>query len=152
MSSVLVAVTGFHVLVLVLLFVATLDKGWWVLPDGAQLNLWVDCVRTGNRSWSCSRNGNTAAQALQVASLLLSAVSLLLLLAQLQAPRGRRLWAAGGTQLTAGLLALAGAGLVTSQGRGPPGSRFGHCLGVAWLGGALALANGVAYTCLRTTQ
>ncbi|XP_071657144.1 epithelial membrane protein 3-like [Patagioenas fasciata] len=151
MGCVLVAVTGLHVLVLLLLFVATLDKGWWVLPDGAQLNLWVDCVQTGNRSWSCSRNGNAAPQALAVSSLLLSAASLLLLLLLLQgAPHGRRLWAAAGTQGMAGLLALAGAGLVTSEGRGPPGSRFGHCLGVAWLGGALALANGIAYGFLRT--
>ncbi|XP_037244447.1 uncharacterized protein LOC119148417 [Falco rusticolus] len=55
MSFLLFAVTALHVLVLVLLFVATLDKAWWVLPDEETVNLWYDCVlQNSTRSWVCA--------------------------------------------------------------------------------------------------
>lgn len=51
---------------------------------------------------------------------------------------------------SAGLLVLVGAGLYASApGIRWPGGRFGHCFALAWVGGALALANGGLYLRLR---
>uniref|UniRef100_A0A8U7NIC1 Uncharacterized protein n=1 Tax=Corvus moneduloides TaxID=1196302 RepID=A0A8U7NIC1_CORMO len=52
------AVAALHLLVLLLLFVATLDKGWWVLPDAQALNLWYDCApQNRSQGWECSSLG-----------------------------------------------------------------------------------------------
>uniref|UniRef100_A0A8C3UXV4 Uncharacterized protein n=1 Tax=Catharus ustulatus TaxID=91951 RepID=A0A8C3UXV4_CATUS len=52
------AVTALHLLVLLLFFIATLDKGWWVLPDSQGLNLWYDCApQNRSQGWECSSLG-----------------------------------------------------------------------------------------------
>ncbi|KAM9585609.1 epithelial membrane protein 3 [Morphnus guianensis] len=158
MSFLLFAVTALHVLVLVLLFVATLDKAWWVLPDEETVNLWYDCVfQNSTRSWVCASVADSpwlrAVQGLMVGALLLSSVAFALFLWQLHAgPRGRLFAASGGTQLLAGLAVLAGAGLYAAQGGRPPGGRFGHCFVLAWLCVPLALVSGVTYVHLRKRE
>ncbi|NWS65292.1 EMP3 protein, partial [Chunga burmeisteri] len=105
MSFLLFAVTALHVLILVLLFVATLDKAWWVLPDGETVNLWYDCVfQNSTQSWVCAsvadNPGVRAVQGLLVGALLLAAAAFLLFLWQLQAgPGGRLFVASGATQI-----------------------------------------------------
>ncbi|XP_074427464.1 epithelial membrane protein 3, partial [Larus michahellis] len=107
MSLLLLAVSALHLLLLLLLFVAILDKAWWVLPDAETLNLWYDCVlQNDTRSWVCTSLGDTpwlrAAQALLVGALLLSAAAFAIFLWQLHAgPRGRRFVPSGGAQLLA---------------------------------------------------
>ncbi|XP_056181818.1 epithelial membrane protein 3 isoform X2 [Falco biarmicus] len=107
MSFLLFAVTALHVLVLVLLFVATLDKAWWVLPDEETVNLWYDCVlQNSTRSWVCASVADSpwlrAVQGLMVAALLLSSAAFALFVWQLHTgPRGRLFSASGGTQLLA---------------------------------------------------
>ncbi|XP_072703906.1 epithelial membrane protein 3 isoform X3 [Ciconia boyciana] len=60
MSFLLFAVAALHVLILLLLFVITLDKGWWVLPDAEKLNLWYDCVfQNSTQSWLCASVANS---------------------------------------------------------------------------------------------
>lgn len=55
MSLLLLVVSALHILILVLLFVATLDKSWWTLPDKESLNLWYDCTwNTTTQTWACS--------------------------------------------------------------------------------------------------
>lgn len=52
MSLLLLVVSALHILILVLLFVATLDKSWWTLPDKESLNLWYDCTwNTTTQTW-----------------------------------------------------------------------------------------------------
>ncbi|PNJ41224.1 EMP3 isoform 8, partial [Pongo abelii] len=41
MSLLLLVVSALHILILILLFVATLDKSWWTLPGKESLNLWL---------------------------------------------------------------------------------------------------------------
>ncbi|KAF7238785.1 Epithelial membrane protein 3 [Varanus komodoensis] len=54
MSFLLFAVTALHVLILILLFVATLDKSWWVLPDNETVNIWYDCLLDNStKTWVC---------------------------------------------------------------------------------------------------
>ncbi|XP_048149282.1 epithelial membrane protein 3-like [Corvus hawaiiensis] len=142
------AVAALHLLVLLLLFVATLDKGWWVLPDAQALNLWYDCApQNRSQGWECSSLGLSpvlrGVQGLTVAALLLSALGLLLFLWQLLGgPRGRLFLPSAAAQLLAGLAALLAAGLFAAGGGRAGGGRPGHCPVLAGLGGALALASG----------
>ncbi|XP_072703904.1 epithelial membrane protein 3 isoform X1 [Ciconia boyciana] len=158
MSFLLFAVAALHVLILLLLFVITLDKGWWVLPDAEKLNLWYDCVfQNSTQSWLCASVANSpglhAVRGLLLGALLLSSGAFGLFLWQLHAgPRGRRFAASAGTQLPAGLAVLVGAGLYAAQGGHPPGGHFGHCFVLAWLCGPLALASGVTYGHLRKRE
>ncbi|XP_066843585.1 uncharacterized protein [Anser cygnoides] len=102
MSFLLFAVTALHVFVLVLLFVATLDKAWWVLPDGQAVNVWYDCVlQNSTGGWLCASVSDSpwlrAVQALLVLALLLSSGAFALFVWQLHAaPRGRLFAASGG--------------------------------------------------------
>uniref|UniRef100_A0A8C4L353 Epithelial membrane protein 3 n=1 Tax=Equus asinus asinus TaxID=83772 RepID=A0A8C4L353_EQUAS len=55
MSLLLLVVSALHILILILLFVATLDKSWWTLPGKESLNLWHDCTwNNDNKTWACS--------------------------------------------------------------------------------------------------
>uniref|UniRef100_A0A672U4Q3 Epithelial membrane protein 3 n=1 Tax=Strigops habroptila TaxID=2489341 RepID=A0A672U4Q3_STRHB len=60
MSFLLFALTGLHGLGLLLLFIATLGKAWWVLPDGGTLNLWYDCeYLNSTHGWACTSTGDS---------------------------------------------------------------------------------------------
>nr|XP_041568963.1 epithelial membrane protein 3-like [Taeniopygia guttata] len=132
------AVSALHLLVLLLLFLATLGKGWWVLPDSQALNLWLDCAPQNlTRGWECRSLGLSpllrGVQGLMVTALLLSAFGLLLFLGQLLGgPRGRLFLPAAAAQLLAGISALMGAGLFLASGDHPgdlsdhPGVLGGH--------------------------
>ncbi|XP_068785429.1 epithelial membrane protein 3-like [Struthio camelus] len=133
MSFLLYAVTALHVLVLVLLFVATLDKAWWVLPGAESVNLWFDCVRpNGTGAWACASVADSpwlrAVQTLMVGALLLSSAAFALFLWQLHAgPRGGAFCAPGGPSCWP----------VSAPGRlGPSGGGGAFCApGGAQLGG-----------------
>ncbi|KAM3654625.1 epithelial membrane protein 3-like [Ammospiza caudacuta] len=153
------AVTALHLLILLLFFIATLDKGWWVLPDSQPLNLWYDCApQNRSQGWECSSLGLSpllrGVQGLVVSALLLSALGLLLFLAQLLGgPRGRLFLPSAAAQLAAGVTSLLGAGLFVAAGGGASlGGRPGHCPALAGVGGALALASGGGYLRLRTRE
>ncbi|XP_064557004.1 epithelial membrane protein 3-like [Zonotrichia leucophrys gambelii] len=153
------AVTALHLLILLLFFIATLDKGWWVLPDSQPLNLWYDCApQNRSQGWECSSLGLSpllrAVQGLVVSALLLSALGLLLFLAQLLGgPRGRLFLPSAAAQIMAGVTSLLGAGLFVAAGGGASiGGRPGHCPVLAGVGGALALASGGGYLRLRTRE
>ncbi|XP_030330202.1 epithelial membrane protein 3-like isoform X2 [Strigops habroptila] len=155
MSFLLFALTGLHGLGLLLLFIATLGKAWWVLPDGGTLNLWYDCeYLNSTHGWACTSTGDSpclrAARGLLPAALLLSAASFMLFLWQLRGgPRGSVFIPAGGTQLLAALAALLGAGLYAARGGRPLAGGFGPCFGLVWAAAALALGSGCAYLRLR---
>ncbi|XP_064359692.1 epithelial membrane protein 3 isoform X2 [Dromaius novaehollandiae] len=156
MSFLLFAVSALHVLVLVFLFVATLDKGWWVLPGAGGVNLWFDCVRpNGSSAWACASvadgragGGGPAAVQRRLRPLPLAAAR--------GAPRealrrlGGRPAAGRGGGLRGG--AAGGAAGGGWQAGRPPGGRFGHCFVLAWLAAPLALASGVTYLRLRKRE
>ncbi|XP_066064928.1 epithelial membrane protein 3-like isoform X3 [Chamaea fasciata] len=152
------AVTASHLLILLLFFIATLDKGWWVLSDARTLNLWYDCApQNRSQGWECSSLGLSpllrGVQGLMVAALLLSALGLLLFLWQLLGgPRGRLFLPSAAAQLLAGLAALVGAGLFAAWAVRAGDGHAGHCPTLAGLGGALALASGGGYLRLRTRE
>lgn len=105
MSLLLLVVSALHILILVLLFVATLDKSWWTLPDKESLNLWYDCTwNTTTQTWACSNVSENgwlkAVQALMVLSLILCCLSFILFMFQLYTMRrGGLFYATGLCQL-----------------------------------------------------
>ncbi|MEE6483096.1 hypothetical protein FKM82_013431 [Ascaphus truei] len=55
MRLLLFGVTALHIIILMILFVATLDNSWWVISDDESVNLWYDCLYYNNtEAWLCS--------------------------------------------------------------------------------------------------
>uniref|UniRef100_A0A7N9CWD2 Epithelial membrane protein 3 (MAM blood group) n=4 Tax=Catarrhini TaxID=9526 RepID=A0A7N9CWD2_MACFA len=105
MSLLLLVVSALHILILILLFVATLDKSWWTLPGKESLNLWYDCTwNNDTKTWACSNVSENgwlkAVQVLMVLSLILCCLSFILFMFQLYTMRrGGLFYATGLCQL-----------------------------------------------------
>ncbi|XP_024069335.1 epithelial membrane protein 3 [Terrapene carolina triunguis] len=163
MSFLLFAISALHVLILVLLFVATLDKSWWVLPDDETVNLWYDCLYDNNtQSWVCASVADSqwlhAVQALMVLAMLFSSFAFVLFMYQLYTmERGGLFYATGVCQLLA-CISVFTAALIYAIHVGKfhlvrqPGGSFGYCFVLAWLAFPLALLSGVMYIHLRKRE
>ncbi|XP_056652677.1 epithelial membrane protein 3 isoform X1 [Monodelphis domestica] len=164
MSLLLLVVSALHILILILLFVATLDKSWWILPGNHSLNLWKECVASLNQSevWECrsvSEDGwLKAVQALMVLSLIFCCLSFMLFMFQLYTMRrGGLFYATGLCQFCTSLSVFSGALIYAMhvqeihQAR-PSGGSFGYCFALAWVAFPLALASGLIYIHLRKRE
>ncbi|XP_036598781.1 epithelial membrane protein 3 [Trichosurus vulpecula] len=163
MSLLLVVVSALHILILILLFVATLDKSWWILPGNDSLNLWKECLAYLNQSsqevWECrnvSENGwLKAVQALMVMSLVFCCLSFILFMFQLyNMKRGGLFYATGLCQLCTSVSVFTGAliyAIHVKEFHHPRGS-FGYCFALAWVAFPLALASGIIYIHLRKRE
>uniref|UniRef100_A0A670K8P6 Epithelial membrane protein 3 n=1 Tax=Podarcis muralis TaxID=64176 RepID=A0A670K8P6_PODMU len=162
MSFLLFAVTALHVLILILLFVATLDKSWWVLPDKETVNIWYECTLNNHtNTWACKTVADTwlqAVQAFMVLSLLFSSLAFIIFMCQLYTmKRGSLFYATGIFQILTSISVFTAAVIYTThveqfQGRRPPGGSFGYCFVLAWLSFPLALISGIIYIHLRKKE
>ncbi|ETE72569.1 Epithelial membrane protein 3 [Ophiophagus hannah] len=152
MSFLLFAVTALHVLILILLFVATLDKSWWVLPNSETVNIWNECLMDNqHQNWTCH-------PAFMVLSLLFSSLAFIIFMWQLYTmKRGSLFYATGIFQILTAVSVFTAALIYTihvdtfQQGRMPGGS-YGHCFVLAWLAFPLALVSGIVYIHLRKKE
>lgn len=164
MSFLLFAVTALHVLILILLFVATLDKSWWVLPDHHTVNIWYDCLlkNSTHEGWICHSVSESdwlpAVQAFMVLSLLFSSFAFIIFMCQLYTmKRGSLFYATGIFQLLTAFSVFTAALIYSvhvdefQKGREKGGS-FGYCFVLAWLSFPLALVSGVVYIHLRKKE
>ncbi|XP_062993521.1 epithelial membrane protein 3 [Elgaria multicarinata webbii] len=163
MSFLLFAVTALHVLILILLFVATLDKSWWVLPDQQTVNIWYDCLMDNTtKGWVCHTVSESAwlraVQAFMVLSLLFSSFAFIIFMWQLYTmKRGSLFYATGICQILTALSVFTASVIYTTQvdvfqqGR-MPGGNFGYCFVLAWLSFPLALISGIIYIHLRKKE
>ncbi|XP_053121425.1 epithelial membrane protein 3 [Hemicordylus capensis] len=163
MSFLLFAVTALHVLILILLFVATLDKSWWVLPDKETVNIWYDCIyHNESQAWTCSSVSESewlhAVQAFMVLSLLFSSFAFIIFMCQLYTmKRGSLFYATGIFQILTAISVFTAAIIYTTHvedfqyGR-PKGGSFGYCFVLAWLSFPLALVSGIIYIHLRKKE
>ncbi|XP_004710467.1 epithelial membrane protein 3 [Echinops telfairi] len=163
MSLLLLVVSALHVLILILLFVATLDKSWWAFPGRESLNLWYDCKWNSSTDiWSCgnvSENGwLKAVQVLMVLSLILCCLSFILFMFQLYTMRrGGLFYATGFCQLCTSVAVFTAALIYTLHareilGKEAQGGNFGYCFALAWVAFPLALISGVVYIHLRKRE
>nr|XP_027776220.1 epithelial membrane protein 3 isoform X1 [Marmota flaviventris] len=177
MSLLLLVVSALHILILILLFVATLDKSWWTLPGKESLNLWYDCTwNNGTKTWACSNVSENgwlkAVQVLMVLSLILCCLSFILFMFQLYTMRrGGLFYATGLCQLctsehppfslptwgTEGVAVFTGALIYAIHAeeilaKHPRGGSFGYCFALAWVAFPLALVSGIIYIHLRKRE
>lgn len=156
MSLLLLVVSALHILILVLLFVATLDKSWWTLPEKESLNLWYDCTwNTTTQTWACSNVSENgwlkAVQVLMVLSLILCCLSFILFMFQLYTMRrGGLFYATGLCQLCTSAAVFSGALIYAIHPeeileKYPRGGSFGYCFALAWVAFPLALVSGIIY-------
>ncbi|XP_030053686.1 epithelial membrane protein 3 [Microcaecilia unicolor] len=163
MSLLLFGVTAFHIIILIILFVATLDKSWWVFPDEETVNLWYDCLYNNNtEAWLCSSVSDNewfhAVQALMVLAILFSSFSFILFMCQLYTmERGGLFYATGIFQIFASLAVFTGAVIYASHVNEfhptrKSGGYFGHCFVLAWVAFPLSLISGIVYIHLRKRE
>ncbi|KAM9224871.1 epithelial membrane protein 3 isoform 2-T4 [Dugong dugon] len=163
MSVLLLVVSALHILILILLFVATLDKSWWTLPGKESLNLWYDCTRNSStEAWTCSNVSENVwlkpVQVLMVLSLILCCLSFILFMFQLYTMRrGGLFYATGFCQLCTSVAVFTGALIYAIHSKEilkhhPPGGSFGYCFALAWVAFPLALASGIIYIHLRKRE
>ncbi|XP_078511094.1 epithelial membrane protein 3 [Lissotriton helveticus] len=163
MSFLLFGVTALHIIILVLLLVATLDKSWWVLSEDETLNLWYDCLYDNNtEAWLCSSVSDNdwfhAVQALMVLSVLFSSFSFILFMWQLYTmARGGLFYATGLFQIFASLSVFTAAVIYACHvsefhtGRLKDGY-FGYCFVLAWVAFPLSMISGIMYIHLRKRE
>ncbi|XP_063293158.1 epithelial membrane protein 3 [Pelobates fuscus] len=160
MSFLLFGVTAFHLIILVILFVATLDNSWWVFSQDETVNLWYDCLLDNNTSvWLCSTVSNNewfhAVQGLMVLAILFSSFSFMIFMCQLYLmERGGLFYATGILQILASLSVFSAAVIYASHvsefhpDREKSGY-FGHCFVLAWVAFPLSMVSGIMYIHLR---
>ncbi|KAM8913496.1 uncharacterized protein emp3a isoform 2-T3 [Spinachia spinachia] len=165
MGFLLIFLTMLHLVTLTMLYIATLDKSWWVWDDLEVTDLWYNCFHdNATNTWLCAATSENdwlqSIQALMVLSLVFSSVSFLVFLIQLfTMSKGRLFYFTGLSQAFAGFTTFAACLIFTfhrkdifSESRDLKKGSFGYCYILAWLCVPLLLVSGVLYLHLRKKQ
>lgn len=165
MAYLLISVTMLHLITLAMLFIATMEKSWWVWDPTKTSDLWYNCRidnSTGTRLCETSRETEwlQAVQVLMVLSVVFSSVSFLVFLGQLfTMSKGGLFYFTGLCQIFAGLTAFTAALIYTlhnkeilPDSRKPLSGEFGYCFFLAWVCVPLLLCSGIMYIHLRKKE
>ncbi|KAF6735465.1 Epithelial membrane protein 3 [Oryzias melastigma] len=165
MAYLLMFVTLLHLITLAMLFIATMEKSWWVWDGLENSDLWYNCrFDNSTETWLCSTTKETdwlqAVQVLMVLSVVFSSVSFLVFLGQLfTMSKGGLFYFTGLCQVFAALTAFSAALIYTLHNKEilpdskqlTPG-HFGYCFILAWLCVPLLLCSGIIYIHLRKKE
>ncbi|RVE70397.1 hypothetical protein OJAV_G00063890 [Oryzias javanicus] len=165
MAYLLMFVTLLHLITLAMLFIATMEKSWWVWDGMENSDLWYNCrFDNSTETWLCSSTKETdwlqAVQVLMVLSVVFSSVSFLVFLGQLfTMSKGGLFYFTGLCQVFAALTAFSAALIYTLHNKEIlPDSKqltsghFGYCFILAWLCVPLLLCSGIIYIHLRKKE
>ncbi|XP_061584529.1 epithelial membrane protein 3 [Cololabis saira] len=165
MMFLLLSIVVLHLVSLAMLFIATLEKSWWVWTDSEITDLWYNCLHDNDtETWMCAATTESdwlqSVQALMVLSVVFSSISFLVFLAQLfTLNRGSIFYFTGLCQAFAGFTDFAACLIFTfhkneilGDSRDQSKGRFGYCFILAWLCVPLLLISGVLYVHLRKKQ
>uniref|UniRef100_A0A1A8S100 Epithelial membrane protein 3 n=2 Tax=Nothobranchius TaxID=28779 RepID=A0A1A8S100_9TELE len=165
MALLLMFVTLLHLITLAMLFIATMEKTWWVWDDMKISDLWYNCrLDNSTETWLCSSTNETqwlqAVQVLMVLSVVFSSVSFLVFLGQLfTMSKGGLFYFTGLCQVFAGLTDVSAALIYTLHNEEIlQGSHdlttghFGYCFILAWVCVPLLLCSGIVYIHLRKKE
>uniref|UniRef100_A0A8C6SXE4 Epithelial membrane protein 3b n=1 Tax=Neogobius melanostomus TaxID=47308 RepID=A0A8C6SXE4_9GOBI len=154
MAYLLMFVTLLHLITLAMLFIATMEKSWWVWDGMENSDLWYNC-RFDNLTgtWLCSSSKETewlqAVQVLMVLAVVFSSVSFL----------GGLFYFTGLCQIFAGLTALSAALIYTLHNKEILQDlkeltlgHFGYCFFLAWVCVPLLVLSGIIYIHLRKKE
>ncbi|XP_066546798.1 epithelial membrane protein 3 isoform X2 [Amia ocellicauda] len=165
MAFLLISVTLLHLVSLTMLFIATMEKSWWVWRDVENSDLWFNCLFDNSTgSWICATAKENewlqAVQALMVLSVVFSSLSFLIFLGQLfTLSKGGLFYITGFCQVFAGVTVFTAAliysvhhGGILQDEKAPISGHFGYCFILAWVCVPLLLASGVMYIHLRKKE
>ncbi|XP_017273129.1 epithelial membrane protein 3-like [Kryptolebias marmoratus] len=165
MALLLMFVTLLHVITLAMLFIATMEKTWWVWDDSKLSDLWYNCrLDNSTETWLCTSTKESewlhAVQVLMVLSVIFSAVSFLVFLGQLVTmSKGGLFYVTGLCQVFAGLNAFSAALIYTlhnkeilQDSKKLFSGYFGYCFILAWVCVPLLLCSGIIYIHLRKKE
>ncbi|KAJ8260030.1 hypothetical protein GJAV_G00176290 [Gymnothorax javanicus] len=162
MACLLLSVILLHLVILIMLFIATIEKFWWEWDDVHSSDLWYNCMfDNATEAWLCSsakeRDWLQPMQALMVLTVLFSSLSFLAFLVQLfMLSEGGLFYLTGLCQICAGLSDFAACLIyslhhrdILQDSREELAGQFGYCFILAWICVPLLLASGVMYVHLR---
>ncbi|XP_076840119.1 epithelial membrane protein 3b (MAM blood group) [Brachyhypopomus gauderio] len=165
MAYLLMFITLLHLFTLAVLFIATMEKSWWVLDNTESSDLWYNCrFDNETKTWLCTSSRETewlqAIQALMVLSLVFSSVSFLIFLGQLfTMSKGGLFYLTGVCQAFAGLTTFTGTLIYTlhakeilQDSKELSLGHFGYCFILAWVCVPLLLWSGIMYIYLRKRE
>ncbi|KAG9352939.1 hypothetical protein JZ751_017515 [Albula glossodonta] len=165
MAFLLMSVTLLHLVTLTMLFIATMEKSWWVWDEVHNSDLWYNCMFDNvTGSWLCAAAKDNEwlqpLQAMMVLSVVLSSISFLAFLVQLfTLTKGGLFYFTGLCQICAGLTDFAASLLYTvrhrsilQDSREEWSGTFGYCFILAWMCAPLLLVSGVMYVHLRKKE
>ncbi|KPP71112.1 Epithelial membrane protein 3-like [Scleropages formosus] len=164
MAFLLISVTLVHLVTLAMLFIATMEKSWWVWADTENSDLWYNCVTDNvTGSWLCAsvkeNDWLQAMQVLMVLSVIFSSISFLVFMWQLfTMSKGGLFYFTGLSQVFAGLTAFTATLIYTLRHREileesrPLSGEFGYCFILAWVCVPILLCSGALYVHLRKRE
>ncbi|XP_017263696.1 epithelial membrane protein 3 [Kryptolebias marmoratus] len=165
MAFLLIFITLLHLVGLAMLFVATLEKSWWVWTDSEITDLWHNCFYdNATKTWLCASAKESdwlqSVQALMILAVVFSCISFLVFLGQLfLLSKGSLFYFTALCQAFAGFTAFSACLIFTFHRKEILGSsrdlskgRFGYCFILAWLSVPLLLLSGALYAHLRKKQ
>ncbi|XP_041952745.1 epithelial membrane protein 3b (MAM blood group) [Alosa pseudoharengus] len=165
MAYLLMFVTLLHLITLAVLFIATMEKSWWVWGERDSADLWYTCRFDNDKEvWICASSRENdwlqAVQVLMVLSVVFSSVSFLIFLGQLfTMSKGGLFYVTGLCQVFSGLTALTATLIYTlhnkeilQDARELSLGHFGYCFILAWVCVPLLLLSGVMYIHLRKKE
>ncbi|XP_036447508.1 epithelial membrane protein 3b [Colossoma macropomum] len=165
MAYLLMFVTLLHLITLAVLFIATMEKSWWVWSNTESSDLWYNCKFDNEKeTWFCESSKETewlqAVQVLMVFSVVSSCISLLVFLGQLfTMSKGGLFYLTGVFQAFAGLTTFTAALIYTlhnkeilEDSRELSLGQFGYCYILAWVCVPLLIWSGIMYIHLRKRE
>ncbi|KAJ8259097.1 hypothetical protein COCON_G00181090 [Conger conger] len=165
MVFLLISVTLLHLVILTMLFIATMEKSWWMWDDVHNSDLWYNCMfDNSTEAWLCASAKDNEwlvpMQALMVLAVLFSCLSFMAFLVQLFVlSEGRLFYLTGLCQFCAALTDFAACLIYTLRHRNilqdsgeEPAGHYGYCFILAWVCVPLLLASGVMYVHLRKKE
>ncbi|XP_034548643.1 epithelial membrane protein 3-like [Notolabrus celidotus] len=165
MVCLLISITVLHLVTLAMLYIATLEKSWWVWADMDISDLWYNCFHdNATKTWICAATDESdwlqSVQALMILSMVFSSISFLAFLGQLCImSKGSLFYFTGLCQAFAGFTVFAACLIFTFHRkeilkgtRDLSKGHFGYCFILAWLCVPLLLISAVLYVHLRKKQ
>ncbi|XP_076861990.1 epithelial membrane protein 3 [Brachyhypopomus gauderio] len=162
MAFMLMLATLLHLVALAMLFIATMEKSWWMWGEVENTDLWHKCMYDNTTdTWLCTSATENewlhSVQAFMVVAVILSTISLLVFLCELFTMSNKGLFCFTGLcQIFAGLAVFAAVLIYSFQRkeilqdpRELSLGRFGYCFVLAWVCVPLLLSLGVFHVHLR---
>lgn len=165
MAYLLMFVALLHLVTLAMLFIATMEKQWWVWDELENSDIWYNCrFDNDTGGWLCKSSPESEwlqyIQVLMVLSVVFSSVSFLIFMGQLfTMSKGGLFYFTGLTQVVAGITTFSAVLMyklhnaeILQDSRDVSSGSFGYCFYLSWVCVPLLLCSGIIYIHLRKKE